>query len=413
MRASLKQSKLTRADKAEAISKVLLATALKSIATNGVDLTSIQSVAADAQTSTGAVYSRYESVDDLISVLWEEKLDRHLANLLELVRLWCGHGNQTAKSALIAELSRPSLNSVALVEVLAVVRRYPMSAEIVRGRVTALLRHHIKECAKPAGQSMPQVAVLLGALLLHPVLPRTDQDSAEVLLDMLSEMFKNASALKVPSVKPKPYPISLPRAENNNGQVEQFSNAAFQVIARTGFEKASANRIAREAGKGFAGIYKEFGSKEDFMEDITSSLVKQFVSLSITPFVGASKNKYLEMSVSNAKSLTCSENRLMRYLRLEIIVAARHHQRIKRSLKTNFEESSKHLHMIIAKEFGMTSERAILDADALWVLLRVNGVGIPLIRSSSAYIDEIDWTPASAALYDLLKARGFMATKSK
>ena len=69
--------------------------------------------------------------------------------------------------------------------------------------------------------------------------------------------------------------------------------------------------------------------------------------------------------------------------------------------------------MIIAKEFGMTSERAILDADALWVLLRVDGVGIPLIRSSSAYIDEIDWTPASAALYDLLKARGFMATKSK
>jgi len=404
---SKQQSAPTRAQRSASMDQIVLSAALRLFSTVGVDSTTIQLVAQRVGASVGSVYSRYESVDDLISGVWDKFLDDSFSELLEEIRTCFNGHDAKAIDLLAARLAKPSVKLNALVEILAVVRRYPISADYIRTRVTEQLKSHVEKSSFPAGLAIPEVSMILGALLLQPVLPRRDQESAAIFLKLLAQAHEGTDYLNHPPVEASPIQIPLPEVNSEDPTKDLFVNAAYQVIARTGFENASANRIARIAGKGFSGVYKEFKSKDEFMEAAALELVLQLFSMVVVPFVGVTKEQYVFQSIRNVRSLNFDDNRLARQLRLECIVAARHHPTIKQSLRKSFLTTAGMLHELIAKHFNMTSQVQIQTADALWFLLRVNNVGLPLLAANSSYLETIDWTPGSYALHGLITKHGF------
>jgi AcrR family transcriptional regulator len=388
--------------------KKFLDIATRSIAVQGVDLTTLQHLAEMANTSIGPVYARYESVDDLAGDLFEHRLMAHLDFLLASMRSWCLERDSGAHRTLRDEFIRPSPLSKALVEVLAVARRYPMTIEFVRPAMTSTLRRHFKELNDvPKGISISQVTVLLGSLLLHPCLPNQTEATAEELLEMLHCVNNDVKAQGQEPLRVEPLLIPLPEVEAENELLTDFTNALLQVISQTGFEKASANRIARMANHGFSNIYKSFDSKETFMESVTSIFVAQMVALNLTPFLGIPRDVYLAQSVTMGRALTSEDNRGYRQLRLETVIAARHHPEIRKSLQKSFRESTRLIRQLTADYFDMDHERHAFDAETLWTFVRCNGMGVSLLSATTPQMESIEWAPGSAALYNLLESRGF------
>jgi AcrR family transcriptional regulator len=398
----------TRNQKTALMNKKVLDIATKSIADRGVDLTTIQLLAEKAKTSIGPVYARYESVDDLAGDVFEHRLVAHFDFLLASMRSWCFERDSEAYRTLRDEFIRPSPLSKALVEVLAVARRYPMTADLVRPTITTTLRRHVEALNDiPLGISISQATVLLGSLLLHPCLPDQTEATAEELLEMLHSANNDVEARGQKPVRIEPLLIPIPMVEAENELLTDFTNALFRVISQTGYEKASANRIARTANHGFSSIYKSFDSKEVFMESVTSVFVAQMVALNLTPFLGISRDEYIARSVTMGRTLTSEDNRGYRQLRLETVIAARHHPKIRKSLQKNFRESTQLLRQLITDHFNMDHERHFFDAETLWTLVRCNGMGISLLSATTPLMESIEWAPGSASLYNLLESRGF------
>ena len=62
--------------------------------------------------------------------------------------------------------------------------------------------------------------------------------------------------------------------------------AVIKVIAQVGFEKATANRISRAAGRDFANTYHAFESKDELMETVAAAYIPQMTALSLATFLG-------------------------------------------------------------------------------------------------------------------------------
>ena len=382
--------------------------ALSSIAHNGADLTSLKTIAEDAGVSTGPVYSLYESVDDVMAHVFDEVLAERFEEICRLSRSWCLHGDAEGLAALTKELESPSKEVQALLETLVVARRFPLTGELVRGRVTASLRAHLEASGDvPPGLAISQVTVVFGGLLLDSAVPNLDAEHYGDLLGLLREANQCESCRAQASLDVPLIQIPLPRIETEDQNLHDIANAIVKVITQTGYEKATANRIARASGQGFSRVYRNFDSKEQLMESVAISCVDQLVALNLAPFIGVGRHAYLARSATMGRALSSDDNRATRHLRLETMVAAKHHPKIGAALRSSLSQSDDVLKELVDGHVGGASHDDLREARALWAMVRANGLGISLLSANSNLLESIDWSPGSAALYGLLEARHF------
>jgi AcrR family transcriptional regulator len=182
--------------------------------------------------------------------------------------------------------------------------------------------------------------------------------------------------------------------------VDEFVTATMTVIARVGYDNATSTRIARLTGRGFSTIYNHYASKEELMVASVAALLDQIISVSIRAFVGLDRDQYLDLSVANAKAIVGPEGRDNRNLRLETVLAARHHDDVRPLVSKGYEA----MRAALIEAAHSVANRSIPEADLqqLWLLLRSNNIGMSLIASSTSAYQGIDWTPASAALHNLV-----------
>jgi AcrR family transcriptional regulator len=81
-----------------------------------------------------------------------------------------------------------------------------------------------------------------------------------------------------------PAPRRTPRQARSRAMVERIVTAGTRVLEASGYQDASTNRIAREAGVSPGSLYQYFPDKDAIVVEITHRLVEEFSS-TITPVV--------------------------------------------------------------------------------------------------------------------------------
>jgi AcrR family transcriptional regulator len=71
--------------------------------------------------------------------------------------------------------------------------------------------------------------------------------------------------------KPRTAPRKLPKQERSRATIEVILTATARILVREGFDRASTNRIADEAGVSIGSLYQYFPSKEA----LVAALIKQ------------------------------------------------------------------------------------------------------------------------------------------
>lgn len=390
-----------RRSRTSELDELILTTGRSLIATRGLDETSAARLAEAAGTSIGPIYSRYDAMEDLAVELWRSGACEVLNTLLALVRASNG-GELTARTQLAAVLSLPDEMSQVLVELLGVARRYPFLREVVIDDLEWILKTHLQAQSEvPGSVALAQVHIVLGGILLAPVgLAIPAADHLEVV-ELTATLTNDLAARSHPPVECEPTVFALAELATGDALLDAFTKAVLEVIAQVGYAKASANRIARRAGHGFSSIYSHFETKDEFMEVTTNLLIDQLIAASATRFIGSPRDEFIASSVATTSAMIAESNRLNRYLRTEVVLAARHHRAISDHMKVAYEEILACRRSAAEQAAPNLSETPASAFKALSFMIRYQELGLALLRSTTAMATRFDWTPCSVGLWNL------------
>jgi AcrR family transcriptional regulator len=380
--------RVSRAQRTKEVQVDISTAALKLLGTKGVDGLSLTKIAAAAGLSNGPLYGRYDSPEDVALELWEGTIrDRFHLLLDEAARFALGDAPDPSEW-LLAEMTDPSTESLAVVETIAVARRYPMLAESVRTEVEFALRKIRPESPTIAFAAIyPWVTLPLGAIIYNGMLPAKSPPWAEALRLGRQAAIETTGADFAGS-NPEPIELSLPIPDSGDLGLDQFVTAVMNVVARVGYEKTTAQRVARAAGHSFSSAYTHVGSKDELMTFAITAMIDQIIMTGDLSFLGLTGEARLREMIALELGLISDRNRSLRQLRAESLIAARHHDELGEALRTRFIESIAHIQVPASEDAGSNHPGL-----TFWHAARAHGIATVLLSMNTPSLNDVDWAP--------------------
>lgn len=387
-----------RRSHAAANDAILHDVSLRMLAERGLDLFSFSDLAKEAGLTRAPIYARYDSPEDLAVEMWQSTLEAELDRILELTRSWFVDRPEAPSPELVTLLTETGPEASALIELMAVARRFSYLQDIVEESLDRRIARYIGSLDVPPAIAVVHLTVVFGAILLSPIFARFGSAIWTPALVFLRELVDDRSTWDLAPLDA--VAVELPTEPGPIGDevLDDFVPAIMRVVARSGYEHASANRISREAGRAFNVVYEQFDSKDDLMAYVVSAWVESGIQVALTPFVGVSGEEYLQRSVAMGRSLVAPINRPFRNLRNEMTLAARHHPTIADDCADKYLAAAIGGRSLFEQHYDGVTDEVMTRIGLAGSVIRSNGFGICLLASCCSALDAIEWTPASAAL---------------
>lgn len=299
-----------------------------SIAQIGIDRISMADIARRADLTTGALYGRFETLDDLVLDCWQNELSRTLFESLDALRQIL-----LSDSPPISKESWPeiSVNTTAALQLLVASRRNPILSEgLERELLEWGKKWDLHRESEPTARMRSSIATsLVLAKLLTPYLA-IDQD---IWLRM-SQVIASALAVSRSEVMEYPDAGMVVTATGPDQLHCDLVNSTMDVIARSGFEGSSLSRIARRALCTTGAIYSRYESKSELVVDAIEILVASAARVSSRLVIEGASSHDLSTSVARMFHMALAhERQVWNNFRLEVYLAASWESSIRRCLR--------------------------------------------------------------------------------
>jgi AcrR family transcriptional regulator len=389
--------KVSRAQKTREVQEAITASALELLAENGVDGLALTKIAAHAGMSNGPLYGRYDSAEDVALELWEEKLRDHYKQLILEFDSFASSRDLEPSQWLLEELEAPSALTAAAVEIVAVARRFPLLVDSVRDEVDSLFQHI---CAAhpdiPPAVCSLRLTVPTGCVLTSRSVPKTRPPWKEILLRFRASALDPAN-LNQKGLTADPVSLSIPAPDTGDVGLDEFVYAVMEVVARVGFEKTTAHRVARAAGHSFSSAYTHVGTKDELMHMAIGQMMTQIWRTGTASFLELSPEGYKNAVVALQCGLVAESNRPIRQLRTETTVAMRHHTDLASAGRKRTAASL----AIVLDAVEKADPAATEGAAAFWYLTAASGIGTVSLSLLTDSFRNFDWTPLAAVAYEM------------
>jgi AcrR family transcriptional regulator len=314
--------------KSEITRQKLLDHALIEAVEVGPDRLGFTAVAKRSGMSTGALYSRYENVDELLIDLWEQRALPRLEAMTETFIASTQDGTRdNARKEMTAHLNAgdPLCTLVALLMVVG--RRNEVLREVIEPDV-----RRIVDAARSRLATYPQMlASILGALLMIRG-ARVKTMEWSYFVSVLSSSCERG-ALEIIGVDPDYPRYSQLSFDGLDDFDHRLFTAAAEVIGRVGVDRSTISRIARTAGVNPAGIYARHRDKEKLLADLIAVVLKAVDEADKTLKSEFLDNKPIfNLMIQFQRAVVDPTYQSVRNLRLELIYAAGHHEGVRESM---------------------------------------------------------------------------------
>lgn len=397
----MSQSKVkkTRAQETERVTQQLRDVTVRQLASVGVDGLSMVRVAEEAKTSKSPLYRRYDDSIDLTVDVWDHYLRAHLQLILRYTQQFAADGDVGALEWLTNEMHHPSVESAALIECLSTARRFEYLLETVEIDLARETQNYLDGLPDlPTDIALSYVVYVIGGLFIGPLLPSNHHDFTRAFA--LWHQFLQDVSLRVNRPMPttiRPIPLSIPMSDDRT--LGDLITAATKVIMRTGFEKATANRIARYANKAFSSSYSYFDSKEELMMYATEFVFRDSIVRNDIMFAPGDDQQRNELAASRIRELsTASASEDVRLFRIEATLAARHHPELRDSVKTLFQQSLDQMMAVTKKKKELQDE-----VRAVWHGVRIAGFGHNVFGLVNSTYRDVNWMSAANAAANVVQ----------
>ncbi|CAM8659572.1 DNA-binding HTH domain, TetR-type [Acidimicrobiia bacterium] len=392
--------KVSRAQKTREVQEAITASALELLAANGVDGLALTKIAAHAGMSNGPLYGRYDSAEDVALELWEEKLRDHFNRLILEFDTFASSKDSEPSEWLLQELDAPSALTAAAIEIVCVARRFPLLVDSVRDEVDSLFQHICAEHPNiPPAICSLRLTVPTGCVVTSRSVPKSRPPWKAILLRFRDSALDPAN-LNQQGLTASPVSLSIPAPDTGDVGLDEFVSAVMEVVARVGFEKTTAHRVARAAGHSFSSAYTHVGTKDELMHMAIGQMMTQIWQTGTASFLELSPEGYKNAILALQFGLLAESNRPIRQLRTETTVAMRHHT----DLATAGRKRTAASLAIVLDAVEKADPTATEDAAAFWYLTAANGIGTVSLSLLTDAFRNIDWTPLAAVAYEMAYA---------
>ena len=380
--------RISRAERARNVQTAIDAAALDLLCTHGLDGLALTKVAELASLSNGPLYGRYDSPEDIALDLWERCAREHFTTAVIEFADWLTTTGSDAPELGTRELEQPSPLTIAAVEIVAVARRFPLLADTVRTDLEALLTALARRRPElPTTLTTTALTVTIGRVMLRGLLPDEHTDwsrGAGFLRDVITDASKRTG----PSYAPDPLALTMPSAASGDERLDVFIDAVASVVSRVGYERATAQRIARAAGQSFSSAYAHADSKDALMRAAISATIEQLIATGDVAFADLGGEDYLRAVVALERGLCSDTNRAIRTLRVETFLAALHHPELGEVLRASLTGALEFISSLFDPSLG-----SVADARAVWHVSRCVGIGTVTLSLAVPGLVDLDWTP--------------------
>ncbi len=392
--------KVSRAQKTREVQEAITASALELLAANGVDGLALTKIAAHAGMSNGPLYGRYDSAEDVALELWDEKLRDHFRRLILEFDTFASSKDLEPSEWLLQELDAPSALTAAAIEIVCVARRFPLLVDSVRDEVDSLFQHICAEHPDiPPAICSLRLTVPTGCIVTSRSVPKSRPPWKAILLRFRESALDPAN-LNQQGLSASPVSLSIPAPDTGDVGLDEFVSAVMEVVARVGFEKTTAHRVARAAGHSFSSAYTHVGTKDELMHMAIGQMMTQIWQTGTASFLELSPEGYKNAILALQFGLLAESNRAIRQLRTETTVAMRHHTDLAAAGRKRTAASL----AIVLDAVEKADPTATEDAAAFWYLTAANGIGTVSLSLLTDAFRNIDWTPLAALAYEMAHA---------
>ena len=396
-RSSSERPKVSRAQKTREVQDAITAAALELLATNGVDGLALTKIAAHAGMSNGPLYGRYDSAEDVALELWESTLRDQYRKLILEFDAFASSPDASPSDWLLSELTNPSALTCGAVEVVAVARRFPLLVDTVRSDVEELFETICENSPSlPLALSTVRLSIPTGCVMTSRMVPKSRPPWNDVLL-RVRDASLNPANWELTSPAPDTTLLEMPIPDTGDAGLDEFVTAVMEVVAKVGFEKTTAHRVARAAGHSFSSAYTHVGTKDELMHTAIAQMIEQIWRTGTTAFVTLDKSSYLESVFALQRGLVATENRPIRQLRVETTIATRHHK----DLGTAGQKQIARALSWIPEMFGTKDEKVTTPSTSFWYLTNAHGIGMVTLSLLTNTFSEINWAPIGAIAFQI------------
>ncbi|MFZ9481916.1 MAG: TetR/AcrR family transcriptional regulator [Ilumatobacteraceae bacterium] len=301
------------------------AAALGILATAGPDGLSIPRLARQAKVTTGPLYRRFDTGEDVTYDIWSRVLRAHLQRVLNALLAVRTDDTSSEADWVRGELARPGVESLATLHVLATAHRLGPVGEQVRRELDDDLSALVtRESSMPGLMVLAHATLALGSWLMARSWPTIGESTATELSTFSAAysnpMFWSATGQHVPYRAP----ASLVTLSGDRA-IDDLRLATMKVVSMYGCASATANRISRVAGRSVTSAYRQLGGKNELLADaITHALHSDlgFSGRESTTAVGFGREERLTRSFQVLRNQTSDDNRENRLFMLEVFLAA-------------------------------------------------------------------------------------------
>jgi AcrR family transcriptional regulator len=245
--------------------------AIQLILSTGIDAISFRDVGREAGLTHGALYARFEDVEELLVDLWAESLSQRVVAMFEAARNAAAHPSEESVASLLDFVRNAEAADVAAIQVLLMSRRFVVLFEEVE-----VFIHDYLESAGEYSHAVQSRALALFSLIAVKIFSNSEFGLNSDRLAFLGPVLLDAlntdpeEVLQVPLTEPDDRVISPPKSDLRS----QLAYFTFNAVGRSGYTRATISRISRRASCSPGAIYKLYPSKEDLVIAATRSIMR-------------------------------------------------------------------------------------------------------------------------------------------
>ncbi len=251
-----------RSSRALANDAAIREAAVKLILRSGIDAISFRDVGREAGLTHGALYARFEDVEELLVDLWTEVLSQRAIAMFEAACNAATTPSETTVDALLDFVRNADAADVVAVQVLFLSRRFVVLSEEVE-----VFIHDYLEIRGNVPHALHSRTLALFSLISVKIFSHSEFGLDPERIDFLAPVLVDAlrtdpeDVLPVPLSEPHDRVLPLP----TNDLRSQLSYYTFSAVGRSGYTRATISRISRRANCSPGAIYKLYPSKEDLV----------------------------------------------------------------------------------------------------------------------------------------------------
>ena len=305
----------------------------------GLDELSVGSVAKLCGLSTGSIYSRFEDADEMAITLWEQVVKQPFKQRLQrgVDYIYDAHLSIYGEATIKADFENPDEISKLGVEFLVVAKRNNSIGEVVIPEVSTWFNEFGLNQANP---EINNAAVALGlsasiGTAMRAFVLGSNSDWLAIAGGVRNAV--TAARRAEPLTRPPDLPLpKLFEIQTGNPVRDALIIAVGQVVAASGYSRATISRIVRKSGLSNGSLYNLYENKEELTDDAMQMTLAYASGVNREGNRIAESQHRADRGLGNSFALGLMPGRRQWLdFRLECLIASRNHL----PTRTKFKES--------------------------------------------------------------------------